>query len=342
MPKKFLVCFGLVFALIFSGCSATGNGDLPVSHTTVYSNQPQGTLSVFDNSFAIAPEGSNAVFYKNISTGKLMRTDRDFQDRVSLSEGEIVGIAYEDDSLFYARLIKEGEEVVRSELVRADRNGENPQLILSTERTIRQMLIVDRLIYFVAYDEEACELWRCNLKGQSLITVAGDSYFVGDYTLCKDTVYFNMVWAEEAGDYTTYRCGISGADVTQTGFRRGGSFFFAGDTLYSAVPYGDDQVMLEILDREGEADQPYLIEEGGSMVSALWFGETHLYFALPDSRNLWRINLESRQVEELYTDEEEGWFTGIVLAAGQLVVCDSQGKQYTAKPEIGLKLIPLE
>ena len=127
-----------------------------------------------------------------------------------------------------------------------------------------------------------------------------------------------------------------------TKFRRGGSFFFAGDTLYSAVPYGDDRVMLEILDREEETDEPYLLEEGGSMVSALWFGEQYLYFSLPDSRNLWRIDLDSREVEELYTDEEEGFFTGIVLAAGQLVVCDSQGRQYTAVPEGDLKLVPLK
>lgn len=329
MRKRSLVCLAVLLSLIFSGCASSGGVDLPVSAVTNYGNQPQSTLSVFDNSFAVAPEESNAVFYKNIATGELMRAGRDFENPVSLSEGEIVGLAYEDNSLFYARLVKEGEEVTRSELVRADRNGENPTLIFSTERTIRQMLIVDRLIYFVAYDEEASQLWRCNLKGQSLITVVGD-YFVGDYTLCKDTVYFNMAWAEEIRDYTTYCCGISGADLTMTKFHRGGSFFFAGDALYSAVPYGDNQVMLEILDREAQGDEPYLLEEGGSMVSALWFGERYLYFALPDSRNLWRIDLESREVEELYADEEDGCFTGIVLAAGQLVVCDSQGRQYTA------------
>ena len=322
-------------ALGLTACSPS-EGDAPVSAKTQYGCQPQSVLSGFDNSYAIAPEGIDRVFYKNISTGALMRADRAFKNAEQLSGGEIVGVGYEDDARFYARVVTQEDETTRSELVRADARGDNPEIILSTARTIRQMLIVNRLIYFVSYDEDACELWRCNLKGQSQTTVAGGDYYVGDFTLNHDTVYFNMVWAEEVGDYTTYRCGISGDGITATGFRRGGSFFFAGEELYSAVPYGEDQFLLEILDRQEDTDEPYLTEAGGSMVSAFWFTDQYLYFALPGSRNLNRLDLETRSVEELYAEPEgETCFTGMVVAGGRLMLCDSQGGQYTA--EIGQK-----
>lgn len=339
--RSFLLALLLVLCTGLAACSQPAGGDVPPTEKTAYGCQPQSVLSVFDNSFAIASERGDCIFYKSMATGSLMRAGRDMSSPVVLAQGQITGIGFEDGSLFYARVI-EGETSQRSELVRADARGENPQVIFSTERMIRQMLIVDRLIYFVAYNEESCELWRCNLKGQSLITVAGDTLGVGDYTLGQNTVYFNMVWAEELRDYSTYRCGIAGAGLALTGFRRGGSFFFAGDSLYSAVPYGDDQVMLEALDPQEETDEPYLLEAGGSMVSALWFSERYLYFALPGSRNLARLDLESRAVEELYADEEEGCFTGIALAAGRLILCDSQGRQYTALPGEGMTLTPLE
>lgn len=318
-------------AVTLSACSPSER-DVPLTENVQYGCQPQGTLSVFDNSYAIAPEGNDWVFYKNIATGALIRADRNFENASQLSDGEIVGIGYEDGALFYARVIAQEDETTRSELVRADANGQNPEVIFSTERTIRQMLIVDRLIYFVAYDEDACELWRCNLKGQSQITVVGGDYYVGDYTVSGNTVYFNMVWAEQTGDYTTYRCGISGDGITVTGFRRGGSFFFAGDDLYSAVPYGEDRVMLEILHTEDDTDEPYLMEAGGSMVTAFWFTDRYLYFSLTDSRNLNRINLDTREIEELYTEAEgENYFTSMAVAAGHLVLCDAQGGQFIAK-----------
>ena len=340
--RSFRLALLLVLCMGLAACSQSAPGDVPLTEKTAYGCQPQSVLSVFDNSFAIAPEQGNHIFYKSAVTGGLMRAGRDMSSPIPLTEGIIVGIGFEDGSLFYARVIGGETDHTRSELVRADVRGENPQVIFSTERMIRQMLIVDRLIYFVAYNEESCELWRCNLKGQSLVTVAGDTLSVGDYTLGQNTVYFNMVWAEELQDYTTYRCGIAGAGLTPTGFRRGGSFFFAGDSLYSAVPYGDDQVMLEVLDPQEETDEPYLLEAGGSMVSALWFSERYLYFSLPGSRNIARLELESRAVEELYTDEEEGCFTGIAMAAGRLFLYDSHGRLYTALPGEGMTLTPLE
>ncbi len=328
--KWIALCVAVCLALALSACSPADT-DAPLTENVQYGCQPQATLSVFDNSYAIAPDGSDWVYYKNIATGALMRADRNFENASQLSEGEIVGIGYEDGALFYARVVAQEDESTRSELVRADANGENPEIILSTDRTIRQMLIVDRLIYFVAYDEDACELWRCNLRGQSQITVAGGNYYVGDYTVNGNTIYFNMAWAEEAGDYTTYRCGISGDGITATGFRRGGSFFFAGDALYSAVPYGEDRVMLEILNTEDDSDEPYLMEAGGSMVTAFWFTDQYLYFSLTDSRNINRIHLETREVEELYTEAEgENYFTGLTVAAGRLVLCDAQGGQFVA------------
>ncbi len=336
MKKSKIFCLLMGILLALTACGGSVGGDLPVSESTDYGVQPQATLSVFDNSFALAPEGSEFTFYKELATGDLMRMNRNSEEAERLGHGQVVGIGFEDGNLFVARLAESGAEILR-----CDEKGENPETIFSTERKIRQMLIVDRLIYFVAYDDTASDLWRCNLKGQSLSTVSGEDHFVGDYTLCTDTVYYGMARAEEWGDYSTYRCGISGEGNVLTGFRRGGSFFFAGEELYSAVPYGDNLLLLESLDRDAEADSPYLLEAAGSMVSALWFAENYLYFAPADSRSVSRIHLTDRQVEELVPEQEGAVFTGLSMAGGRLWVCDGDGKQYVTSPEKNWQLTPI-
>lgn len=340
MKRKWIsLCLILALSAGLAGCSPQ-EADIPAGAKAAYGCQPQGTLSVFDNSYAIAPAESKAVFYKDLTTGALRRADRGFQNAVTLAEGEIVGIGFEDGSLFYARVTADEDGNPVSHLIRADARGENPEIIFTTERSIRQMILSDRLIYFVAYNDEASELWRCNLKGQSLVTVVGGDYAVGDFTVTSDTIYFNMAWADMIGDYSTYRCGISGAGITPTGFRRGGSFFYAGDGLYSAVPYGEHNLLLERLDPEANTEDPYLVEEGGSMVSALWFTDHTLYFSLWGYRNLYKIDLESRKVDLLYEEDaeyeegEEIFFTGMAMAAGRLVLCDSVGKQYIVRTDV--------
>ena len=336
MKKSKIFCLLMGILLALTACGGSVGGDLPVSESTDYGVQPQATLSVFDNSFAMAPEESDFTFYKKLATGDLMRMNRNSEEADRLGYGQVVGIGFEDGNLFVARLAESGAEILR-----CDAKGENPEVIFSTERKIRQMLIVDRLIYFVAYDETASDLWRCNLKGKSLSTVSSSDHFVGDYTLCADTVYYGMAWAEELGDYSTYRCGISGEGNVLTRFRRGGSFFFAGEELYSAVPYGENVLLLESLDRESEADSPCLLETASSMVSALWFAEDVLYFAPSDSRMLCRIHLTNRTVEELVPEQEGAVFTGLSMADGRLFVCDGDGKQYVTSAEKDWQLTPI-
>ena len=328
--------------LLLAGCAAPAASDWPAAGDTLFGNQPQGMLSVFDNPLALAPEGGDSVFYVDRQTGALIRADRAYADPRQIDPGEVTGLACDGDALFYARVTPAGAGV-RSEIVKTDRAGENPLVIFTTDRRVRQFLLADHLLYFVAENDQTSELWRLTERGDGLLTVAGNDLPVGDYTLRHSTVWFGSIWTAQWNDTAVYRTSISGGEAIPQGFRRGGPLFTVGNDLFAAVPYDDHLFLLQTLDPDGQTDEPYLLEEGGGMVSALWFCDRWLYFALPNSLNLYRLDRQSRETVCLYQGDEDGnCFAGMALAAGRLVLRDAAGGQYLVDPDAAaVTLAPL-